>query len=87
MFSFSWRLYGKHLCLGHINTKMSMDKPVAKAVRKGEPGASKGSTSKWASLDDWEKFKPHIKQLYVEEDRTLKDVMAIMASKYGHHAT
>lgn len=45
------------------------------------------SRSKWASLEDWEKVKPLIRQMYVEEDRTLKHVMAIMASKYGHHAT
>jgi len=75
-----------HLRFGPGDSKLSMDKLVARAVNDGKPGASKAS-SKWASLQDWEKFKPLIKQLYVEEDRTLKDVMAIMASKYGHRAT
>jgi len=60
---------------------------VVKVVKKGEAGASKASSSKWASLHDWERVKPLIKQLYVEEDRTLKDVMAIMSSKHGHYAT
>ena len=43
--------------------------------------------NKWASRDDWERFRPLITRLYVEEDRTLKDVMAIMLANHGHNAT
>ncbi|KAG9243461.1 hypothetical protein BJ878DRAFT_116428 [Calycina marina] len=54
-------------------------------ARKKTSAAS--NASKWANLQDWEKVKPFIRQLYVAEDRTLRDVMAIMAAEYDHHAT
>ena len=64
-----------------------MDEPELKAVNIAAVSASKASASKWASLEDWERVKFLIRKLYVEEDRTLKEVMAIMSSKYGHNAT
>ena len=36
--------------------------------------------------DDWEHYRPLIKQLYVDEGKTLKEVMAIMKQN-GHKAT
>ena len=35
----------------------------------------------------WEAYRPTIKRLYLDEDKTLKDVMAIMQREYGHKAT
>lgn len=35
----------------------------------------------------WEIHRPTIKRLYLDEDKTLKDVMAIMQRDYGHKAT
>lgn len=53
-------------------------------------GSSDGKqlqSNKWASPNDWERFRPLIKKLYVDEDRTLTDVMAIMLTEHGHNAT
>ncbi|KAE8445445.1 hypothetical protein EG329_013458 [Mollisiaceae sp. DMI_Dod_QoI] len=36
--------------------------------------------------EDWERYQPLIKHLYVDEKKTLKEVAAIMAQQ-GHHAT
>ena len=35
----------------------------------------------------WETYRPIVKRLYLDEDKTLKDVMAIMQREYGHKAT
>ena len=37
--------------------------------------------------EDWEEQRPRIKKLYLEDRRTLKDVMAIMKEQYGFKAT
>ena len=58
-----------------------------KVTKTKAEDSAKGKMSKWASLQDWERVRPVIRQLYVEEDRTLKEVMGIMATKYGHRAT
>ncbi len=39
------------------------------------------------SRTDWDRLRPIIKRLYVDEDKKLADVMAIMARDYGHRAT
>jgi len=36
--------------------------------------------------DDWERHRPLITQLYVNEGKSLKEVMATLA-QYGHKAT
>jgi hypothetical protein len=36
---------------------------------------------------DWERHRPIIKHLYVNEKKKLKEVVDIMASQHGHHAT
>ena len=41
----------------------------------------------WASKDDWKRVKPFIKRLYVDEDRKLKEVMAIMEKEHDFKAT
>ena len=49
--------------------------------------ASQYSTVWRTSEEDWEPFKARIRQLYLEEDKPLKDVMAIMERDYGFKAT
>jgi hypothetical protein len=41
----------------------------------------------WAAREAWDQVKPLIKKLYVDEDKTLKEVMQIMAREHGHHGT
>ena len=36
---------------------------------------------------DWERLQPVIRRLYIEEGRTLKDIMNIMLGNYDHKAT
>jgi hypothetical protein len=46
------------------------------------------SSTWWpTSEEDWEPHRARIRQLYLEEDRTLKDVMAIMEREQGFKAT
>ena len=35
------------------------------------------------SAEEWEALKPSIEKLYVEEDRTLKDVMGVIGQEFG----
>ena len=44
-------------------------------------------TTQWPSAGDWERLQPVIRQLYIEEGRTLNDIMNIMLNEYGHKAT
>jgi hypothetical protein len=37
------------------------------------------------SLADWEGYKPQIKKLYIEEDRSLEDTMKIMSKNFEFH--
>ncbi|KAE9364653.1 hypothetical protein N431DRAFT_354655 [Stipitochalara longipes BDJ] len=39
------------------------------------------------TAEDWERHRPLIKRLYVDERMKLKEVVAIMASQHGHIAT
>jgi hypothetical protein len=41
----------------------------------------------WARPEEWELHRPLIKRLYVDEDRTLKEVMKVMSSEHGLHGT
>ena len=45
------------------------------------------STLGYASRTEWDRVRPIIKRFYVDEDKTLKEVMAIMARDYGHQAS
>jgi Clr5 domain len=40
-----------------------------------------------ACRTEWDRLRPVIKRLYVDEDRTLNEVMTIMARDHGHRAT
>jgi len=57
------------------------------ALVVGSEGEEQLRSNKWASRDDWERFRPLIKRLYVDEDQTLKNVMAIMLAEHGFNAT
>jgi Clr5 domain len=39
------------------------------------------------TAEDWERYRPLIKRLYVDERMKLKEVVAVMSSQHGHHAT
>lgn len=52
-----------------------------------QPSGSALQTTHGPSADDWERLRPVIRRLYIDEGHTLKDVMNIMADKYGHKAT
>jgi hypothetical protein len=45
------------------------------------------TTKQGPSAEDWDRVRPIIKGLYIDEDCTLKDVMKIMAYQHGHKAT
>ena len=42
-------------------------------------------TSKFIGID-WEKYRPLLHQLYVDEDRSLEQVMEYMHKKFGFNA-
>lgn len=44
-------------------------------------------SSRQASQAQWNRLRPQIKRLYVDEDKTLKEVMSIMSTEHGHHAS
>ena len=45
------------------------------------------SSNLYPSQSDWNRLRPHIKRLYVDEDKTLEEVMIIMARDHGHRGT
>jgi hypothetical protein len=46
------------------------------------------SSTKWpTSEEDWEPHRARIRKLYLEEDRPLKEVMAIMEREHDFKAT
>jgi hypothetical protein len=46
------------------------------------------SATKWrTSEEDWEHHRARIRQLYLDEDRPLKEVIAIMQREHGFKAT
>lgn len=46
-----------------------------------------GSTHGFSTEVQWTTYRPKIKKLYVDEDRTLQDVMEIMKRDSGFNAT
>ena len=38
-------------------------------------------------VDDWDRLRPIIKRLYIDEDLTLDKVMNVMLFSYGHRGT
>lgn len=57
------------------------------SVEEHFPDTSASDRVTWASPADWERQKPLITQLYVDEKRSLKQVMEIMADEHDHNAT
>ncbi|PMD39544.1 hypothetical protein L207DRAFT_428284, partial [Hyaloscypha variabilis F] len=53
----------------------------------GTQAVAAPSSLKCPSLSEWERVRPLIKQLYVDEDRTLKEVMDTLVRDHGHKAT
>lgn len=52
------------------------------------PKARGGSKKKLGpSIDDWERLRPIIKRLYIDEGLTLERVMNTMLLDYGHKGT
>ena len=41
----------------------------------------------WASQNDWMRYQDQIRQLYVDEDHTLDEVMNRMKTQHGFNAT
>jgi hypothetical protein len=45
------------------------------------------NSTKRITPGDWERVRPIIAELYVEQDKTLPEVMRIMAHRHNHHGT
>ena len=41
----------------------------------------------WATTEDWEKSRETFKQLYLDQDKSLKEVMTIMERDHAFYAT
>jgi hypothetical protein len=65
---------------------LEMDIALASA-EEHSPDTSTSDRVIWASPADWERQKPLITQLYVDEKRSLNQVMEIMADEHDHNAT
>jgi len=65
--------------------------PQLPPVASGQDGASTPNPRKLGyhrpSREDWIKYKPEIRKLYLEEKSTLSEVMDIMREKYNFNAT
>ena len=53
----------------------------------GPEEVATASSSTHPTRTEWDLFRPVIKRLYVDEEKTLKEVMAVMERDYGHRAT
>ena len=53
------------------------------AIKSGYPVRTRG----FSTEAQWVKYQPVIKKLYVDEGRTLQDVMEIMKRDYGFDVT
>lgn len=51
------------------------------------PKTAVGGGGRCPSRYDWSKHMPTIKHLYIEEDKTLKEVMGIMEKEHNFIAT
>ena len=51
------------------------------------PSSRATDLGRWASKGDWTDARLLIERLYVDESKTLKEVMAIVEVKYGFRAT
>lgn len=53
----------------------------------GHPPLGSRPSREQVPAEAWESFKPTIRDLYLEQRKPLKEVMAIMADKYNFQAT
>lgn len=70
----------------HGNLVVSRSSPVAASPAPAAASLGHGG-GKWATSADWAVHKDTIVRLYWNEDRTLKEVMNIMARDYDFHGT
>ncbi|PMD59823.1 uncharacterized protein K444DRAFT_529152, partial [Hyaloscypha bicolor E] len=59
-------------------------------IAKPAPGPGPNATASCghaSSRAEWNRFRPLIKRLYIDEEKTLKEVMAVMEREHGHRAT
>lgn len=54
--------------------------------RRSNDSSESGSMA-WATKDDWARHRKTIKQLYVDEEKPLKEVKAMMERDFGFYAT
>ncbi|KAK5659150.1 hypothetical protein OQA88_1240 [Cercophora sp. LCS_1] len=53
----------------------------------GKPGAGMASNGRWASDNDFNKYRHVITELYHQNNMTLPDIMSTMETRYGFSAT
>jgi hypothetical protein len=56
-------------------------------AQHNDAGLSSFNAAQWASPEGWEHHRKTIEKLYLDEDKTLKEVMSVMADQYGHKGT
>ncbi|KAL9074805.1 MAG: hypothetical protein Q9157_004237 [Trypethelium eluteriae] len=56
-------------------------------IQLASSNAAQVSSATWANPGDWHGHKQTIKRLWIDEDRPLKDVMAVMEKDYGLKGT
>lgn len=59
----------------------------AAAASRGEPVQHPRTVKQGPAHEDWERHRATIKRLYLDEDKSLKDVMFIMKNEYDLHGT
>lgn len=60
---------------------------VTKLTAAAKPGAAAVSRRQYATAKDWLSHRHIIEHLYLDEDKTLDQLINIMASEFGFHAT
>lgn len=60
--------------------------PATKDVTEEEAPLEKGDSPR-TQFSYWEDYKPIIRRLYIDEERTLRGVMEIMENKFDFKAT
>ena len=78
----------------HILTSFISSIPVSMrtegflAMTENAPSlAGRAMKNAWATPDDWERFRDTIKQLYLDQNKSLKEVMTMMDRDHDFHAT
>jgi hypothetical protein len=69
------------------NSAMLPTELRAQPPTQGLPEISEAKNLRTFAAHDWEDQKENITRLYVEENRTLKEVMSLIKNQYGLRAT